>query len=193
MRIALLPAVAPLLVFFAGCSFDASQDDLSETSLEDSLNEPSTGRVFGGPSNDDLFAPFQGEWRFENRTFDPEPEHVAISGGPDISIHGHIIRLGSGVLVREIRLCQTRATDDGIECDAWHHEDIHDPGDMQRFECKLRKRGDNLELRWRLLPSAPFFSDDPIIAGSGYAPPDQPSASDDLPWWIETYSPKPAN
>lgn len=77
MRIVSSPAIAGLLVLFSGCSFDSLQDDLSETSLEDSINEPPNGRVFGGPSHDDLFAPFQGEWHFESRVFDPKPEHTA--------------------------------------------------------------------------------------------------------------------
>jgi hypothetical protein len=147
--------------------------------------------VFGGPSKDKLFAPYQGEWTLQDRRFDPPITGSTISGGPDISIDGHIIRFGSGMLVRELRLCQVRATDDGIECEAWHHEDINDPGDMQRADCKLRVSGDKLELHWRIV-DAGEFSDDPIIASSEYAPPNRQGDADMLTWWIETYSRKNA-
>ena len=165
-----------------GCSHDTGHDHLSE---------PPMGRVFGGPSKDKIFEPYQGEWTLEGRTFDPPLERATISGGPDISINGHIIRFGSGMLVRELRLCQTRKTDVGIECEAWHHEDIHDPGDMQRADCRLRMNGDKLELHWRIADSGEF-SDDPIIASSEYAPPDRQGNADMLTWWIETYTRKVA-
>ena len=179
MKAVTLPTLGTILLLTCGCSFDSSQEGLSD---------PPSGTVFGAPSKHELFAPFQGQWHFEERRFDPQPENVAISGGPDISITGHIIRFGSGMLIREIRLCQTRAADGGIECEGWHHEDIHDPGDMQRVDCKLRKRGDRLELHWRILPSGDF-SDDPIIATPDYVPPDRSNDTDVPPWWIETYSP----
>lgn len=159
---------------------------------QDGLRDAPTGRVFGGPSRDIVFAPFQGEWILEGRIFDPPLEGATISGGPDISVNGHIIRFGAGMLVRELRLCQTRKADTGIESEAWHHEDIHDPGDMQRADCKLRITEDKLELHWRIAESGEF-SDDPIIAASGYVPPDRQGNPDTLSWWIETYSRKPLN
>jgi len=171
--------IAVLALSLAGCSVDIAQDG---------VNEPVTGRVFGEPLTHAIFAPFQGEWHFEDRRFDPEPENIGISGGPDISINGHIIRFGSR---REVRLCQTRVTDEGIECEGWHHEDIHDPGDMQRVDCKLRKNGGNLELHWRIV-SFGGFSDDSIVAASDYIPPDRSKDTAVPPWWIETYSPSSA-
>jgi hypothetical protein len=181
VRLQFLPIIATTTLVF-GCSLDPAQDDLSESP---------TGRVFGGPSEDPLFTPYQGEWRLEFREFDPVQEDVAISGGPDISINGHIIRFGSGMLVSELRLCQTRKTAGGIECEAWHHEDIHDPGDMQRADCKLRMNGESLELHWRIMSSGEF-SDDPIIASSDYVPPDRSDDAESSIWWIETYSRKVA-
>lgn len=181
MRFRLLIIVAAATTI-GGCMRDAAQEALSE---------PPTGRVFGGPSEDALFEPFQGTWKLEDRTFDPPLEGGTISGGPDISINGHIIHFGSGMLVRELRLCQARSVDGGIESEAWHHEDIHDPGDMQRADCKLRMNGDKLELHWRIADSGDF-SDDPIIAPHEYVPPDRRGTTDTLTWWIETYSRKPA-
>ena len=166
----------------AGCSVETS---------EVGLDEAATGRVFGGPVQHELFEPFQGEWRFENRTFEPESTTVGVSGGPDLSIDGHIIRFGSGILISEIRLCQVRATDEGIKCEGWHHEDIHDPGDMSRVDCKLRRNGEKLELHWRMV-SSEGFSDDPVIAAPNYSPPKRIIDPELSPWWIETYSPKPA-
>ena len=56
---ALLPVFA--LTLITGCSFDAGQDG---------LNDAPTGRVFGGPSDNLLFAPYQGEWHFEGEGSD---------------------------------------------------------------------------------------------------------------------------
>ena len=183
MRIRTLFVIVVSAFAIAGCSGDASHNG---------LKEPPTGQVFGGPSKDALFAPYQGTWKLDGRTFDPPVEGTKISGGPDISINGHIIQFGSGMLVRELRLCQTRKTVDGIECEAWHHEDIHDPGDMQRADCRLRMIGDKLELRWRIATSGDF-SDDPIIAGSDYVAPDRDADAKVLTWWVETYNQKPPN
>ena len=174
--------VAAVLLAVTGCHRDAAEYGLADAP---------TGRVFGGPSRDAVFAPYQGDWKHEDRTFDPPLEGATISGGPDISINGHIIRFGTGMLVRELRLCQTRKTDAGIECEAWHHEDIHDPGDMQRADCKLRMRDDKLELHWRIADSGDF-SDDLIIAAEDYVPPDRQGNPGTLSWWIETYSRKNA-
>ena len=167
------------VTLLAGCSLDSGNDDFSEAP---------TGRVFGGPSDSALFTPYQGDWHFETRRLDPEPERNALTGGSDITVTGHIIRLG----YRELRLCQARKVERGIESEAWHHEDIYDPGDMQRADCKIYRKGDNLELHWRIVSSG-NFSDDPIIASNDYSPPDRSKADiDELTWWIETYSPKPA-
>ncbi len=174
--------IAAVMIAVVGCLRDTAQDGLS--------NAP-TGRVFGGPSNDPLFVPYQGDWALEERIFDPQLEGATISGGPDISVSGHVVRFVSGMLVRELRLCRTRKTKDGIECEAWHHEDIHDPGDMQRADCKLKMNGDKFELHWRIVNSGDF-TDDPIIASPGYVPPDRQGSADTLTWWIETYSRKPA-
>jgi hypothetical protein len=181
MRVHIL-IIAAAAIAATGCSRDAAQGGLSEAP---------TDRVFGGPSEDALFAPYQGDWTLEDRTFDPPLKGATISGGPDISVNGHIIRFTSGILVSELRLCQTRETEDGIECEAWHHEDIHDPGDMQRADCKLRVKDDKLELHWRIVGSGDF-TDDPIIASSEYVPPDRQDNPDTLTWWIEVYSQKPA-
>jgi len=180
MRLRLLIVIIATALATSGCSFDGEQDG---------LNEPSTERVFGGPSKEKVFERYEGEWTLEGRTVDPPVEGAKISGGPDISITGHIVRFGSGMLVSELRLCQTRVTEDGIECEAWHHEDIHDPGDMQRADCRLRMNGDKLELHWRVVESGDF-SDDPIIASSEYVPPDRQCNADTLTWWIETYARK---
>lgn len=180
VRVQVLIMVA-MVMTIVGCSPDDAQNGLGDAP---------TGRAFGGPSQDSLFAPYQGSWTLEGRTFDPPLKSGSISGGPDISINGHIIRFASGMLVSELRLCQARKTNDGIACEAWHHEDIHDPGDMQRADCKLRIIGDKLELHWRIADSADF-TDDSIIALAEYVPPRQTNA-DNLTWWIETYARKPA-
>lgn len=180
----LRPLIAVILAALTGGACSLEGEHLS-------LQDPPTGRVFGGPSNEEIFAPFQGEWSFEQRTLDPPLERGTISGGSDISISGHIIRFAVGPSAEEFRLCQTRATDDGIVCEAWHHEDIYDPGDMQRAECRLRRDGNKLVLHYRFAGSADF-SDDPIIASPDYMPPnrdDEPAIS---PWWKEVYSRKSA-
>lgn len=166
----------------AGCSIDSTGDG---------LNEAPTGQVFGGPSNDEIFAPYQGEWALVDRTFDPPLAGSTITGGPDISITGHIIRFGTGTSARELRLCQTRRIDEGIECEAWHHENIGDPGDMQRADCKLQKVGDELKLAWRIAESGDF-SNDPIIAAADYVLPNRQKVDPDMAWWVETYTRKTA-
>lgn len=168
-----------MLAFSPGCSIQSSQSGLSDAE---------TGTVFGGPSTSELLTPYQGHWQFASRRFDPEPERIPFTGGPDISVTGHIIRFGSGILVSELRLCQVRSSDGGIDAEAWHHEDIHDPGDMQRADCRLSLVGDNLELHWRMVASD-RFTDDPVIAPEDYVAPDRSGSAADLTWFIETYTP----
>ena len=71
----------------------------------------------------------------------------------------------------------------------WHHEDIHDPGDMERVECELQVTDNVLEFRWRMVADS-GFSDDPVIAVADYRRPARSEKDVLTPWWIETYSKK---
>lgn len=171
-----------------GCSTDT---------LQEGLDAPPTGRAFGGPVKHEALSPYQGNWRFVSSRTDPELAQAAISGGPDILIRGHIIRFDSDIPVSELRLCQIRETDTGIEAEAWSHEDINDPGDMHRADCVLKRNGEELELRWRIFAPgrmselSPSFSDDPVIAADDYVPPGRTYGDPGvLPWWIKTYTSK---
>ena len=164
-----------LVVTIAGCS------------NQDVLNEPSDGLVFGGPSADQLFSKFQGEWQFSTREFDPELNPPPFTGGPDIRIVGHIIRFVANDGESELRLCQARKTDNGISCEGWFHEDISDPGDMQRVICSLRTTNEGIELRWRKLYDI-GYSNDSVVAASDYVAPDYPASDKNPPWWVETYT-----
>lgn len=176
--------IVAVVLAVSGCSQDGR--------LKGGGSSSAGGSVFGNASTDEIFEPYQGEWTLIDRSFDPPVENAAFTGGPDISINGHIIRFGSGLLISELRLCQVRATDEGIECEAWHHEDIHDPGDMSRADCKLHRDGDKLILQWHHVESNDY-SDDPVIAAPGYSPPVRQGGANDFPWWIETYSRKSAH
>jgi hypothetical protein len=171
LTLALLP--------FAGCSIHPNGTGLAD---------PPTGLVFGGPAMDAKLEPFQGVWKFESRRSEPETDG-AVTGGPGITITGHIIRFGD--FPSEIRLCQIARDESGITAEGWHHEDIDDPGDMQRVECALQIKDESLELRWRMVPDA-GFSDDPVIAAPDHVRPVHPPDAEVTPWWIETYSRKDA-
>lgn len=172
----LLAAVCTL----GGCSNDGATDARSRVP---------TGRVQGGPSQDEIFAPFQGRWVFESRTWDPPIDGNRISGGPDLTFDGHIIKIADGPSC--MRLCQTRKVDGGIECEAWREEDINDPGDMQRAQCKLRIDGDKLQFHWRMVDTEDY-TNDPIIAAADYVPPPRPTDANS-PWWLEVYTRKTGN
>ena len=162
-----------------GCSDFAVHD----TPVAEVANEK--GEAFGSPSRDERFAPFQGQWKFESRMFDPPIEGNRLSGGAGLNIKGHVIQFGTGSV--SFRLCQARQVDSGIEADAFR-VDEDEPGEVQRFECKLKMIGDNLEYRWRAVEPGPSAGD-PIVAAADYTPPNRPIAPDS-PWWIELYSKK---
>ena len=172
--------IVSLLLLGGGCSLDSSVGELSDRP---------TGLVFGGPVMDSLLEPFQGGWEFKSRAIDPTPSGLQISGGADIAITGHIIRFGGRPLVGEFRLCQVTETEAGIKSDGWHHEDIHDPGDMERVECELQVKDNVLEFRWRMVADS-GFRDDPVVAAADYRRPARPEKDVLMPWWIETYSKK---
>ncbi len=145
--------------------------------------QPATSEALQGPSQNEMFAPFRGQWKLESRTFDPPLERNTPLVGSDLHIDGHVIQLGSGTTT--LRLCQTRKVDGGIEGDAYR-VDTDEPGEVQRFECKLRIVDDKLEYRFRAVDDNPSVND-PIIASPDYVPPTRP-LTPDAPWWIETYS-----
>jgi hypothetical protein len=54
---------------------------------------------------------------------------------------------------------------------AWHHEDRHDPGDMDKYMVRLQKRGNELLFAFRVSedaaePSDPDITSMPLLAGS---------------------------
>ncbi|REK07875.1 MAG: hypothetical protein DWQ37_20950 [Planctomycetota bacterium] len=172
---------AVLLLACGACSRNAG---------EAFVDEPPTGLVFGGPVMHPALEPFQGTWKFESSQQDPMPAGTSISGGPDLTITGHILRFSVGT--REHRLCQITETEDGIRAAGWHHESYNDPGDMQRVECELKIQGDRLEHRWRMVPDT-GYSDDPVIAAADYVAPTYSPDDEVTPWWIDSYSRAPKN
>lgn len=171
-----------LVAFFLGITCLAGCHD-APTGMR--LSEPETGLVFGGPSSHELFEPYQGVWKWDKVKFEPADPNTEVTGGPDITIKGHIIRSGA----QEFRLCLARKAEQGVVCEAWHHEDIDDPGDMSRADCELVFKGEQLEFRHRIV-GAGDFSDDPIIASAEYVAPERRGPEDRLRWWVETYSRK---
>jgi hypothetical protein len=183
----------PLLLFLslAGCG---TRNDGAMSMLDDfddpstgSLTDKPTGNVFGGPLLDPLLEPYQGKWTITDRTIDPQPTGARISGGPPLNIVGHVIRLVAPPFEAELRLCLIREHESGIAAEGWFHEDIYDPGDMQRVDAFLLREGDNLRMRWRKR-LAGDFSDDPVLAGSDATLPPTDSIAE-MPWWDETYAP----
>ena len=169
---ALVVATCTLL----GCSDDAGRD---------APVAGGKGESFGSPSRDERFAPFQGQWKFESRSFDPPREGNRLASGSDLNIEGHVIKFGAGSV--SFRLRQVRLQNSGIEADAFR-VDKDEPDELQRFECKLKMIGNSLELRWRAIEHSPS-ANDPIVAADDYTPPNRPLAPDS-PWWIELYSKK---
>ena len=178
-----------LVLGFVGCTSRDNGivemlDDYDEPSTG-SLDASPTGTVFGGPSTEPILKPFQGEWNFSDQTIDPPPTGARLSGGPSLRIVGHIIRFVAPPFESELRLCLVREHETGIVAEGWFHEDIHDPGDMQRVDAFLYRDGDNLRMRWRKRQSEEY-SDDPVIGEPGV--PSHEKASQ-MPWWDETYTP----
>jgi len=76
---------------------------------------------------------------------------------------------------------------DDLIAEGWYHEDIYDPGDMQRVDVQMSIRDGKLRMRWHKRYSGEY-SDDEVIAPVGFHSTIAPDEQADY-WWIDTYTP----
>jgi hypothetical protein len=146
-----------------------------------------------------ILAPFQGEWRFSLpktiarwQADSVAPAEIAEAQAvakqmplhPDMQIQNDTAIL-PGVVEGSYQFFALHPHPQWLCGKAWHHEDRHDPGDMDKYFVRLQLRGPDLHLSVRIHddaadPSDPDVTTMPLTAGSAATCPADPAPTP--PW-----------
>jgi hypothetical protein len=146
----------------------------------------------GGPSEPTpLLAPFQGAWQPDpdkslalalaatrpapTSSTPPavapvSPSRSMFATHPEMKLTNNVAVL-NGLLWGEYRFFALHSHGDTVCGKAWHHEDRHDPGDMDKYLVRLRRVGGDLHFSYRVCedsadPNDPDVATTPLTAGS---------------------------
>jgi len=140
----------------------------------------------GSPAAAALPKPYQGKWNFNlqktlalwksqgvsQKELNEAQARTAITPlHPDMTLQGDIAILNGGAAEGEYAFYALHAHPQFACGKAWHHEDRHDPGDMDKYVVRLQRHDADLWLSARVPedaadPSDPEVASPPPLAGS---------------------------
>jgi hypothetical protein len=178
--------------------------DRSSNSTSSSASSSASGASPAGGSTSavvPILSPFEGEWKYNDAktmaywkaTNIPANEIAQVqkmkslaAAHPDMTLAGDLAILhGPGPMEGQYQFYALHAHPQFVCGKAWHHEDRHDPGDMDKYLIRLELRDSDLYLSIRAHqdaadPNDPEVVTMPILAGS--ATTCTADAEKDPPW-----------